>query len=120
MVVWTGRGWIGFVFIVGCLIGGNQLIDYVLGDRYFEDHIWPKLAALLVCFVLCWIVGRPLNRNLPARIFDVPRRVKDPVTATPQIEGATSHTLAFVRLEYAGLVAVPLYLFIALEQAGFL
>jgi hypothetical protein len=119
MVIWTGYGWIGFVFIVGSLIGGEQLIDNALGDGYFEGHLWPKAAALIVCSALCWAVGRPLNRNLPKRIFDVPRRVNDPATGTLQTVGATGHTLAFVRLEYAGLVAAPVYLFIALEHAGF-
>jgi hypothetical protein len=118
VVVWTGRGWIGFIFIVGCLIGGGLLVDSVYGDGYFETYLWPKMAALFVCFALCWIVGRPLNRNLPTRIFDPPRRVTDPVTGTTQTVGANGHTLAFVRLEYAGLIAVPLYLFIALEEAG--
>jgi hypothetical protein len=119
MVIWTGHGWIGFVFITGCLIGGNQLIDYFLGDTYFEGHVWPKFAALFVCALLCWLAGRPLNRNLPRQVFDLPRRVKDPKTGIPQTVGATGHTLAFVRLEYAGLVAAPPYLFIVLEQAGF-
>lgn len=120
MVIWTGHGWIGFVFIVGSLIAGNELTDSLLGNGYFETHLWPVFVALLVCSTLCWLVGRPMNKNLPRRIFDPPRRVKDPTTGKSQTVGATGHTLAFVRLEYAGLIAVPLYLFIALQQSGLL
>lgn len=119
MVIWTGYGWIGFVFKVGSLIGGDQLVNNIFGDGTFEGHLWPKVAALLVCSALCWIVGRALNRNLPRRILDVPQRVKDPTTGAWRAVATAGHTLAVVRLEYPGLVAAPPYLFIALEQAGF-
>lgn len=48
----------------------------------------------------------------------MPRKVTgdDGVVRTVETSG---HTFAFVRLEYAGIVAAPLYLFIALEDAGF-
>ena len=118
MVIYTGRGWVGFLFVVGCLIGGNELADRLLGEGYFEAHIWPKLAALLTCSILCWIAGRRWNRDLPRRVFELPRRGTNPVTGAFRPKGTRSHTLAFVRLEYARLVAFPLYLFVALEEAG--
>ena len=117
MVIWTGKGWIGFIVIVGCLLGGQQLFDWLLGEGSFERHLWPKLAALLVCLILCWTLGRWLNRDLPRRVFEGPARNAPPGT-DPLSHGVEGHTLAFVRLEYAGIVAAPLYLFIALEDAS--
>ena len=116
MVIWTGRGWLGFLFIVGCLIGGDWLTDGLLGEGYFAGHVWPKLAILAACSGLCWVTGRALNRGLPSKVFDIPGEgagnVRDPFASA-------GHTLAFVRLEYAGLIAALLYGFVALEHAGF-
>ncbi len=114
MVVWTSRGWVGFLYILGCLIGGMFLTDSLLGEGTWESNVWPKFAALLVCSALCWVTGRPLNRGLPPRVLAVPSKLGS--WADPSL----GHTLAFVRLEYAGLVALPLYLFIAIEEAGWL
>ena len=118
MVIWTRQGWIGFIFIVGCLLGGQWFFDWLLGEGTFEHHVWPKLAVLTACSILCWTVGRMLNRDLPGRVFEVPARNGTPPGNDPLSRGIRGHTLAFIRLEYAGIVAVPLYLFIALEDAG--
>lgn len=118
MVIWTRQGWIGFIFMVGCLLGGNQFFNWLLGEGSFERHLWPKLASLIACSILCWTAGRWLNRDLPRRVFEVPARKGTPPGADPLSFGTKGHTLAFVRLEYAGIVAAPLYLFIALKDAG--
>ena len=117
MVIWTRQGWIGFVVIVGCLLGGGWFFDWLLGEGSFEGHLWPKLAALIVCSMLCWTLGRWLNRDLPRRVFEAPAR-NAPRGTDPLSHGVEGHTLAFIRLEYAGMVAAPLYLFIALKDAG--
>ncbi len=68
---------------------------------------------------MCWITGRPLNRHLPARVFDIPPK-KTGEDGAERAGETRGHTLAFIRLEYAAIVAAPLYLFIALDEAGFL
>ncbi len=110
MVAWTGLGCLGFLFIFAAFIGVYE----VFGSYY---TLGAKAWVVVLASVPCYLVGRFLNRNAPRKFFDLPWSEIDPQTKKPIHHPTTGHTLAFIRLEYAGVLAVVVLLVMWLEKA---
>ena len=109
MVAWTGLGCLGFIFIFAAFIGVYEMY----GSYYtFGAKAWVVILAS----VPCYLVGRLLNRNAPRKFLDLPWSEIDPQTKQPVHHHAAGHTLAFVRLEYAGVFAVVILVVMWLEK----
>jgi hypothetical protein len=109
MVAWTGLGFLGFIFIFAAFIGVHEMY----GSYYlFSAKAWVVILASVPCYV----VGRLLNRDVPRKFLDFPRSEIDPQTKQPIHHHATGHTLAFVRLEYAGVFAILILIVMRLEK----
>jgi len=80
--------------------------DKVFGDGYWHQNAWPAAAGLGAAAVLCWFVGRRLNK--PARKSEGEHR------------RMWTHDLLFVRMEWWAfpLAAVAAAIFITGWKPG--
>lgn len=104
MLAWTGQGWLGFLIVFGAIIGVESAFEGGRSHGYL-----PQVLTFLAAAVPCWLLGRLLNRDAPRKFFDLPHSEIDPETKEPRHYGSSGHTLAFVRLEYAGLFVIVYY-----------
>lgn len=103
MLIWSGHGWLG-----AAIMG----LAFWIGHAVFGDEaMWRPLPSLLLISgsaLACYGAGRVLNRGLPPKVFD------------RNDDGTSSgHTLAFIRLEYAGALTVFVFVLFWLDRAGF-
>ena len=86
MIIWRGLGILVLLIAAGALFGGRFVTDKAFGGGYFEQNVWPAAAAVLFAGVVCWFLGRRLNK--PAR--------KD----AGEHRRMWTHDLFFVRMEW--------------------
>ena len=65
MIIWRGLGFLVAVLVAGVLFGAQYATRRSFGDEYWQGNAWPAAAALAGAAVLCWFLGRRLNK--PAR-----------------------------------------------------
>ncbi len=104
MMTYTGRGGIAGVLAIlqGAafgLVAGLQGSDTPLGD-----HTFAWIVVSLLNAGICYLVGRRVNRGLRPRFIDYFR-----VNGREYAEG---HTFLHIRLEYAGVITLPVLLVI--------
>jgi hypothetical protein len=116
--VWTGHGWIGFAWAALCLIFTPDALDWLIPGRE-QDRGLEIFIAFIVTALGCLIAGRMLNRDLPTRIVDLPQKRVDPATGEQlPIAASQGHTVFFIRLEFAFLIAGPIFFLYAGNQLG--
>jgi hypothetical protein len=86
MKVWRGFGILVLFLVAGAVFGGQLVTDKVFGDGYWQQNAWPAAAGLGAAAVLCWFVGRRMNK--PARKSEGDHR------------RTWTHDLLFVRMEW--------------------
>ena len=100
LIIWRGLGFLVAVITFGCALGANVLSNKFRGEGYWEQHAWPMAAALGAAGVVCWFLGRRLNK--PARKENGDNR------------RLWTHDLFFVRMEWwafpLAAVAVAVFL----------
>jgi hypothetical protein len=107
IVIWKGLGGLALgIGLLVCLITNIVTSKIFDENNYFQGHLWPKLAALVITGAFCWFLGRYLHSRPP-------RLVTDPATGQ-QIEVKPHHHLMFIKLEYWGLIFVGIALAILL------
>ena len=118
-MVWTGHGWLGAFVLAASIIAPKEVMEHRFGAGAFLDSWTAQAACVAVSVAGCWVIGRLLNRGLPTRVIDTPRTVLDPGSGAPIYQPPTGHTVAFLRVEYAGWLQVAVLLLMHLERAGF-
>jgi hypothetical protein len=63
------------------------------------------LVTFAVSSAACWPIGRYFNRNRPPKVFDEDWAWRGQTTA---------HSAFFIRLEFAGLVGIPVLIVVAI------
>ncbi len=59
MIIWNGLGFLVAVYVFGCSLVANLVVNSVTGsEQYWEQHRWPFGQSLLVAAVLSWFTGR--------------------------------------------------------------
>jgi hypothetical protein len=108
-LIWSGFGFLVFVFTFGCSLAANLLANAIIGDKaYWETHRWPLALALFVSAALCWFVGRFFH-NRKAQVLLDPKTGKEVVLRR-------SHTFFFVPMMWWGpLLVVFGFIALALE-----
>jgi hypothetical protein len=95
MFIWTNSGWLGIVLSIVPLAAATFL------SRQYQQERWIiYIVAWVTNCALCWIVGRVLNRDWPAKLQ----------FALPPEERAKCHTLNGLRLEWTWLLTLPVYI----------
>lgn len=99
LIIWRGIGPVVFIIgIIACLVT-NIVTSKVFDEtNYFQAHLWPKVVALVVSGVCCFVIGRFANGRPPKIVID--KRTGQ------QIEQKPIHDLMFIKLEYWGLIFV--------------
>jgi hypothetical protein len=106
MAAWTGFGWLGYAIILGTFGGSMAVLDLLFGDGFSRQHpIVLSVCTFAASSTLCWPVGRYFNRHLPIRVFDADWAWRGRTTA---------HSTFFVRLEFAGLIGLPILTLVAI------
>ena len=98
MIVFRGLGFLVLVIAAAVLFGAQVVTQQAFGNTYWQQTAWPAAAALAVSGVVCWVLGRRLNKPASKEAGDHRR--------------AWTHDLLFVRMEWW---AFPL---VALAVAG--
>ena len=61
-IIWTGKGFLVAVFVLGFSLAANLICNSVTGDKaYWDAHKWPFAVSLFAAAAACWIVGRFLQ-----------------------------------------------------------
>lgn len=104
MMVWTGFGWLGYAILVAAFFGSAAGLDFLFGAGFARQHsVVLAVCSFVVDAALCWPVGRFFNRRFPVRVFD----------KAALRDRSQAHTTFFVRLEFAGIVAIPFLIYVA-------
>ena len=95
MIIWSGLGFVVGLIFVGTLLLANLFTNSVFNEHYYTTHGWPKLLALWAAGLICWPVGRALNRGKEER------ELFDPKTGeTVRVASGGGHSFFFVPVEY--------------------
>jgi hypothetical protein len=79
----------------------RHLIDFLLGNNYYYNHLWPKGLGLLIAGTLVWTIGRQYNKG------------------SREKKSAPVRTFLFVKLEYWGLVFAVAAVFMLILGCAF-
>ena len=86
MIVWRGFGILVLFLVAAAVVGGEFVADKAFGEGYWQQNAWPAAASLGAAAVLCWVLGRRMNK--PARKSEGEHR------------RMWTHDLFFVRMEW--------------------
>ena len=101
IIIWRGAG--GLVILIpiaACLIMNFGTAKAFNETTYFQENLWPKVAALWLTGIVSWIVGRYLNTR-PERV------VIDRVTGA-EVKCRLTHDFIFIKLEYWGIIFIAI------------
>jgi len=95
--IWRGAGGLAILIpIAACLIMNFGTAKAFNETTYFQENLWPKVAALWLTAIVSWFVGRYLNTR-PARTL-IDRNTGQ------EVSERLVHDFIFIRLEYWGLI----------------
>lgn len=102
MMTYTGRGGLAGALIIFQAMGFGLVAGLQGSDTPLGDHTLAWIVVSLLNAGICYLVGRRVNRGLRPRFFDHFRE-----NGRDYAEG---HTFLHVRLEYAGVITIPVLL----------
>jgi hypothetical protein len=100
MIIWSGLGFLVFVFAFGCSLAMNVFTNALLGNEYYQTHAWPLALAIAVAGALTWLVGNALNRRQGKVMIE-----KD---TGRELLLRPNHSLFFIRMHYWGPILIAL------------
>ncbi|QAA34638.1 hypothetical protein [Clostridium manihotivorum] len=92
MIIWKGYGILTFVF----LILSFTVVELVAGKEFYGAHSWVSLFAYLLAGLLCFFVGRALNRGNGKVYIDK--------ETGQEIIARRTHSFFFIKMEYWGFI----------------
>jgi len=102
MFIYSGEGYLTFMFFIAPLIVVGSVLNYGFGiDILSSKSWWPLHSLMIMGAVLTFAIGSYMNRNL---VKVVTYEKSGPVTTLKP-----RHTLYFLRMEYWGLIVLALY-----------
>lgn len=97
MVIWSGLGFLGILFLGLGFLSMDSLINKVFADpNYYSNNWWPDLLVFIIAGLLSFFLGRYLN-NRKGRVL-VDKETGQEVIIRP------NHSLFFIKLEYWGII----------------
>ncbi|RBP36638.1 hypothetical protein DES53_11677 [Roseimicrobium gellanilyticum] len=63
MIIYKGFGFLNFVIIFGSSFAFNLASNAWWGEEYWKAHKWPFAVSLFLSAVLCWFVGRAVEKR---------------------------------------------------------
>ena len=99
-LIWSGRGYLVFVIAAtSCLLMELATRAVFQDNTYYQKQAWPIPAALAIAGVICFFVGRSMNRGSP-------RRLRDIETGALVVLPPPRHEFFFVPVQYLGPILV--------------
>lgn len=101
MIIWSGKGFLVAIFVVGSALIANALTNAVTGsEAYWDENRWVLGASLLVAAGLSWMVGKALAGKNRRGLGE--KETRDELTS-----GRDYDSLFFLRMQWWGpLLAV--------------
>ncbi|WP_066504477.1 hypothetical protein [Abyssisolibacter fermentans] len=97
MIFWSRGGILVLVVLVLAFMLMGFLFDTITGiDDYTDGHGLPDVLAFALSGVICWFMGRALNKP-KGKVYI------DPETGN-QVVFSKTHTLFFIKVEYWGII----------------
>jgi uncharacterized membrane protein len=94
-LVWSGFGFLVFVFTFGLSLASNLIANSVTGsEAYWNVHKWPLAVSLFLSAALCWFVGRFFRKHKAQVLID-PKTGREVVVRK-------SHTFFFIPMMWWG------------------
>ena len=101
IVIWRGAGGLVLLIpIVACLIMNFGTAKAFNETTYFQDNLWPKVAALWLTGIVTWIVGKYLNNRPEQVVIDGP--------TGEEVKRRLRHDFMFIKVEYWGVISVAI------------
>jgi hypothetical protein len=100
VIFWSGRGYLVPLgtFLISLIT--EYATETLTGDEhYYQQHAFPLWLALMTSAVLCYVLGKRLNR--PTSDLHAQASLAPPA-------GRPRHTFFFVRMEYWGAILAAL------------
>ena len=95
LFIWTGRGYLVAVIVVGSSLAANLLANTITGsDTYYDETNWVFGVSLLFSGVLCWPIGRFLATRKIRVLIDK--------ETGEEIRSEAKHTLFFIPMHWWG------------------
>jgi hypothetical protein len=71
MIIWNGKGWLVAVIAFALLVGSEYASEAWFADQtYYQTHMWPRAAALIVAAIIVWFVGAWLHARGSRTVID--------------------------------------------------
>lgn len=71
MIIWDGKGWLVAAIAFALLVGSEYASEAVFADQsYYQTHMWPRAAALVLAAVIVWFVAAWLRRSGSRTVID--------------------------------------------------
>lgn len=70
MIIWSGLGFLVFVFVFTSSLLFQLITNYLLGKDYWEQHKWPLGLSLLVAAAASWYLGNFLGGRKSRVLID--------------------------------------------------
>jgi hypothetical protein len=71
MIIWDGKGWLVAAIVFALLVGSEFGSEAIFADTsYYQTHMWPRAAALILAAVIVWFVATWLQRAGSRTVID--------------------------------------------------
>lgn len=107
VIIWRGLGFLVLVIAFGFSLLANLIFDSVVGEGYYDHHLWPCAISLIFSAAVCWLLGDYLRKRSGQVVIDKATGKEYPV-------GRSQHALFFIPMHYWG----PILLVGALVALG--
>jgi hypothetical protein len=107
-IVWQGVGFMGLLVPVLFLVGGNALVDSMLGKGYSSAHGWSMALMIALSAAVVWFIGWKLNARPGRQLIDA--QTQEVLTFKPK------HTIFWIPLQYFAGILAAIALFILFKQ----
>lgn len=95
MIIWNGFGFLVAVFVFGCSLVANLIVNNVTGsEEYWNTNKWPLVVSLIVASLLSWFVGRYLAGRKAKTLVDK--------ETGQEIVQEQNHALFFIKMHWWG------------------
>ena len=108
MIIWRGAGFVGAIVVIVCLLGGQYILDSVMGQGYTSSHKWAASVFILTAAAINWLIGINLEKFPP-------REWVDPKTQQTVLV-KEKHTIFFMSLKYFAMLLAIWAIFLAVKN----
>jgi FtsH-binding integral membrane protein len=100
MIIWSGWGVLVAIIVFVSSLIMEILVESIQGSSsFYQQQNWPMTLALVISGVICWFLGKQLNKPSDRVLLD--KETGEEV----KLSGAR-HKLFFIKMEYWGLILI--------------